>query len=104
MPQRNAVRRIPRFRISLWITCGLLWTTCGSVWWLPGCGDDSGRGAPTQPAPPPVENVRAEPEPEPEPEPELEPLPDDLPEPTEEEQLEADCFAGDQAACDRLGH
>ena len=67
---------------------------------LAGCHDDSTGAQPTESSPHPVEN----PGPVEGTEPELEPLPADLAEPTEEEQLEADCFAGEQAACDRLGH
>lgn len=106
LPQRRIARTNPRRPTSLWITCGLLWTTCGAPWVTAGCGDDSSRETAAQSAPAAVENPadhqdEAEPGPR---EPELEPLPEDLPEPSPREQLEADCFAGDQAACDQLGH
>lgn len=101
--------------ISLWITWGVLWTACGSLSLLAACdGDPSPRSADPARSGEPVENARRHDHPlgqddrderaEDDPALQLEPLPGDLPEPSEGEQLEADCFAGDPQACDQLGH
>lgn len=95
--------RSPRTK-RLWITCGLLWITCGFVVVPTGCGDDSsGEEVPGETRTP-VENAASPAEPTGPVEPELEPLPEDLPEPDPQEQLEAACFSGDTEACDQLGH
>jgi hypothetical protein len=91
---------------TLWRTGGWLWITCGWLWITCACGDDDARA--TTPPEPPERAGAAQTDDEAalDPEAEGEALgpTGDVAEPTEREQLEAECFHGSTEACDRLGH
>lgn len=80
-----------------------LWVALSGI--LLGCGT---RAAPApEPAPPPAPAPVAEPEAEvddPQPEPPPRALSDAELDAMEDSELQAACFAGSTAACDRLGH
>lgn len=85
-----------RASVTVWIACGLLWMACA-------CGEDG-----EQPQANPTADVEDDPGASEQPVGEApgEELPEleEMEEPDEREQLEAECFAGSTAACDALGH